>query len=326
MVFKILLPVVGLGGLGLLFGLLLSYASKKFKVERDPRIEKINDVLPGANCGGCGYPGCDGYASAVVAGEADIDKCCPGGSEVIDKIAEIMGVESVESGNMVARVMCQGDRKSVLAKYDYEGINDCLAASMLAGGPNQCIYGCIGLGSCVEVCPFGGVTINENGIAEINETICSGCGCCIEACPQNVIRLIPSDYKVSILCNSKDKGKDVKASCSVGCIGCGICARSCKFDAIKLTENIPIIDYDLCTGCMVCAEKCPTNAIYANFTERKIASIDEEKCKGCTLCKKECSFDAIEGNVKQPHKVLEDKCTGCGQCVTKCPFDAITLK
>lgn len=323
---KILMPVVGLGGMSLLFGVGLAYASKKFAVETDPRVEAVREALPGANCGACGYPGCEGYAVAVVDGIAPIGDCPPGGSSVSRKIGEIMGRKVEESQRQVAQVLCQGDCDNATQKYNYQGIEDCVAASMLAGGPKGCSYGCMGLGTCVRSCPFDAIHINEKGIAKVDRDRCTACGKCVIACPKNIIELIPESSQVQVLCISKDRGRTVKPLCKVGCIGCGICVKSCKFDAINMENNIARIDYQKCVNCMMCAEKCPTKAIYADFDNRKIAIIHEEKCIGCTACKRACYFEAIEGQPKVVHKILEDKCTGCSQCVEKCRFNAITMK
>jgi len=325
MIDKILWPLVSLGGMGLVFGAGLAFASKKFAIETDPKVEEIREVLPGANCGGCGYPGCDGFAAAAAAGEAPVSGCPVGGAAVAEKIAAILGVSSPTVEPKVARVRCQGDCNNAVNKYEYDGIQDCVAAAMLADGPKGCKYGCLGLGTCVRACPFDAIHINENGIAVVDRDKCTACGKCVVACPKKLIELIPRSSQVQVLCISQDKGKDVRANCKVGCIGCQICVKACQFDAIDFKNNLAKINYDKCVNCMVCAEKCPTKAIFADFANRKAASIDPDKCIGCTLCKKACKFDAIEGERKEKHVVLQDKCTGCGQCAVKCPTKAITM-
>lgn len=321
----ILKSIISLGGMGLLFGLILAFASKKFEVETDPKSMSIRELLPGANCGACGYVGCDGYAEAAAQGQAPVDGCPVGGSSTAEKIAEIMGVEVSLGEKKSALVLCQGDCDKAFDKYDYQGIYDCTAASMLAGGLKGCVYGCLGFGTCVKVCPFDAIHINDKKIAVVDEQKCKACGMCVTACPKNLIELVPQSSKVRVLCKSTDKGRNVKSNCKIGCIGCQICVKACKFDAIEFVDNLAKISYDKCVNCMVCAEKCPTGAIFADFKNRKTACIDEENCIGCSICKKACVFEAIEGEHKQKHKVLEDKCTGCKQCISKCPVKAINM-
>ncbi|QEK12312.1 RnfABCDGE type electron transport complex subunit B [Crassaminicella thermophila] len=319
-------PVVSLGGMGLLFGAGLAYASQKFAVEVDPRVTEIGEVLPGANCGGCGYPGCNGFANAVVEGKAPVNGCPVGGSECAQKIAKIMGVEAGDDVKKVARVLCSGDSSNCKEKFDYYGIQDCKAAAMVAGGSKSCAYGCLGLGTCVDVCQFNAIEITDGKIAKIIPERCTGCGKCIEACPKNVIDFVPYEQDVVVDCNNKEKGKAVKEKCNVGCIGCQLCVKACPFDAMEFSDNLAKINYDKCTNCMLCAEKCPTGAIYANFEKRKKAEIIADNCIGCTICAKQCPVDAIEGELKQVHKVLEDKCIGCGACEAKCPKKTIIMK
>ena len=322
----ILFSALSLGGMGLLFGAGLAYASQKFAVEIDPKAVAIREVLPGANCGGCGYPGCDGFANAVASGAAPVNGCPVGGAECAEKVASIMGLAVEDSTKMVARVICNGTRENAREKYEYIGIQDCKAANIVNGGSKSCAYGCMGLGTCVDVCPFDAIFINESGIAEVIPEKCTACGNCIEACPKNVITLVPYGQEVVVACNSKDKGKAVKLACDVGCIACGICEKNCPFDAIHVVDNVAVIDYDKCTGCMVCVEKCPTHAIAGDLANRKTAEIIEDKCIGCTICAKNCPVDAIEGELKKVHKVDPEKCIGCGVCEQKCPKDAIVMK
>ncbi|SHG99260.1 RnfABCDGE type electron transport complex subunit B [Tepidibacter thalassicus] len=321
----ILNSVISLGTMGLIFGSGLAYASKKFAVEVDPRVEAINEVLPGANCGGCGYPGCGGLANAIVSGEAPINACPVGGSECAEKIGKIMGIEAETGEKKVAKVICKGTCNNAKDKSEYYGINDCRAAALVSGGAKSCQYGCLGFGTCVNVCQFGAITIKD-GIAHIDKDKCVSCGKCIEVCPKSVIDWVPYSQDVIVECNSKEFGKDVKSKCAVGCIGCQICVKACPFGAITFENNLAKIDYSKCTQCMVCVEKCPTKAIAGEINNRKKAFIDEEKCVGCTICKNKCPVDAIKGELKEKHKVVEDKCIGCGVCVQKCPKDAIKLK
>lgn len=316
--------VIVLGLMGLLFGAILAYASKKFAVEIDERVEAILEVLPGANCGGCGFPGCSGLASAIVEGKAAVNACPVGGVSCATKIGEIMGVSSEAGEKVVAKVICKGNCSVAKDKYIYEGMNDCKAASALNGGAKSCRYGCLGLGTCVSECKFDAIKIID-GVAIIDEDKCVMCGKCIDVCPKGIISKKPSKNEVVIECASKDFGKTVKDNCKVGCIGCGICAKSCPFEAIEMDGKLAKIDYDKCVQCMVCVEKCPTKAIKGNINNRKKVMIEENNCIGCTICKKQCKFDAIQGELKQKHKVDLDKCVGCHACVQKCPKKAIKI-
>jgi electron transport complex protein RnfB len=323
MINQILAPVISLGALGLAFGLLLAYASKKFAVEVDERIEKISELLPSANCGGCGYAGCGAFATAVVEGKASIDGCPVGGASIAAEISKIMGVSLGEVEKKVAKVMCNGTKNATKEKYDYYGVYDCVAASKLAGGNKMCSYGCLGLGSCVDACNFDAIKI-ENGIAKVIPSACVACGKCVEVCPKNIIELVPENQDTFVLCKSKDNGKVVKEYCDVGCIACKICEKQCKFDAIKVIDNVAVIDYEKCVNCSACVVKCPKGIIEGKIKDKK-AKIDEDKCIGCTICAKQCKFDAIEGELKGKHRVLEDKCIGCGLCAEKCPKKCIEM-
>lgn len=323
MIQAIIPAVVALGLLGLLFGLVLAIASKKFSVEVDPRTPEVRDALPGANCGGCGYAGCSAFAEAVVKGDASADGCPVASKEQVDEIAKIMGVEITKGEVFVSRIYCNGTLDACDYKYEYSGDIDCVAAAKLSGGNKSCDYGCLGLGSCVKACQFDAITI-ENGIAIFDKEKCTGCTMCIQTCPKELIRLVPKNQEQYLMCKNPEKGKAVKTVCKTGCIGCGICEKVCQFDAIKMVDNRPVFDYVKCTGCNVCAQKCPVNIIHKR--EKKIvAKVIDEKCIGCTICDKNCKFDAVEGELKKIHKIIEENCTGCKVCYEKCPKDAIEM-
>ena len=257
----IIFAIVSIGGLGIIFGAILGFASKIFAVDEDPRVGMVQECLPGANCGGCGYPGCGGLAAAIVAGKAPVNSCAPGGAKAAAAIAEVMGVVAEETEPMVAFVKCGGTCDKAQNKYEYDGIDDCIMASQLAGASSKaCAYGCMGLGSCVKACKFDAIKI-ENGVAVVNPDLCVACGKCVSTCPKKIIDLVPKKKKVKVQCSSKDMGKAVMSVCSAGCIGCKICEKTCKFDAIHVIDHIAVIDYDKCKNCGMCANKCPKKVI-----------------------------------------------------------------
>lgn len=260
-IMSIVYPVLSIGGLGLVLGAGLGYAGKIFAVEEDPKIGEVIEALPGANCGGCGFPGCAGLASAIVAGNAPVNGCPVGGAKSAEAIAKIMGVEAGSTEPTAAFVKCNGTCSNAKEKYEYSGIEDCNMASQLVGaGAKGCTFGCLGLGSCVKACAFDALTIVD-GVAVVDKEKCVSCGKCVTACPKKLIEILPANKKVKVVCSSKDKGKDVMANCSVGCIACKICEKSCPFDAIHVIDNVAVIDYTKCKSCGICANKCPKKVI-----------------------------------------------------------------
>lgn len=269
---KILLPVLIFIGLGLLMGALLALASKLFAVKKDEKAEAIKECLPGANCGGCGYSGCDAYAAAVSAGDAPVNKCSVGGAEAASKIAQIMGVDAGAQVRMRAQVMCSGTGEYAKKKYKYEGIDDCVAASKIGGGDKMCKNGCIGLGNCVRACPFDAIVV-ENGVAAVDYSKCKGCGICVSACPKGIIKLIPFDAKHWVGCMSVDDGKNTRKVCDVGCISCKLCQKNCPAGAINVDNFVASIDYDKCTGCDICTDKCPRHIIWSGEVQGKLGLV-----------------------------------------------------
>lgn len=325
----VLLPMLIIGAIGLLFGIGLAYASKKFEVEVDPRIEQIAAVLPGANCGGCGMPGCGGYADAIVTEGAPINKCAPGGPDCATKIAEIMGLSVGSMEKKVALIHCSsGGTATMRKRYLYTGTVTCKAAVGIADGPNLCRWGCVGMNDCFVACKFDAITVDENNQRHIDPDKCTACGACVQVCPRSLIELVPASKDVHIVCSSKDKGPEAKQSCGAEkpCIGCGICAKNCPVQAITVENNLARIDYEKCISCGLCAEKCPTKAIIDPLAgKRAKAKIIEEGCIGCTICAKACPVNAITGELKQVHTIDATKCVGCGICVAKCPKKTIQL-
>lgn len=268
----IIIPVLIFIGLGAAMGVLLSVAARAFAMKVDEKAEAISECLPSANCGGCGYAGCSALAEAISKGEASVNACTAGGAEVAEKIAAIMGVEAGEHKRMRAQVMCSGANEYVKKKYIYEGIPDCTAAARSGGGENLCPNGCIGLGSCVNACPFGAITV-VSGVAVVDYTRCTGCGVCTHICPKKIIQLIPFDSKHWVGCSSTDEGKRIRKYCDVGCISCKICQRNCEAGAIKVDEGIAVIEYDKCTGCDVCVDKCPRKIIWSGERQGKLGLV-----------------------------------------------------
>lgn len=254
-------PAIVMGGLGVIFGSLLAYASKKFYVEVDPRQAKIRALLPGANCGGCGYPGCDGYADACASGKAPLNRCAAAGAAVAAKIAEIMGAVAETSEPQVAFVKCKATTDKRIQNCIYDGVKDCREAVVVPGkGPSACAYGCMGLGTCVKVCNFGAIRV-VSGLAVVNPNMCVGCGACVAECPRGVITLVPKKSKIHVACSNPLKGPFVKKVCTVGCIGCTMCAKVCPKKAIEMKDSIAVIDSTKCVNCGLCAMKCPVKAI-----------------------------------------------------------------
>ena len=256
----ILSPIVTIGGMGLLFGLGLGVAAKKFAVPVDERVENIKENLPGANCGGCGLAGCEAMARAIVSGESELNACPVCNEAQIEAIAKIMGIEAHIAEKKVAVLRCRGNTENAKQKFEYAGITTCQDAHLLGGGPKLCSYGCLGYGSCVMQCQFGAMSMKD-GIPVIDRKKCVACGACEKQCPRQLIHLVPVNSSYHVNCISKDKGKEVKEACKVGCIGCGLCVKQCDVGAITLKDNYAEIDEHLCIDCGKCSTKCPTHAI-----------------------------------------------------------------
>lgn len=258
---EIIIAVVALCIIALVIGIVLSIAEKVFHVDVNENEEKIREELPGSNCGGCGYAGCDSLAKAIANGEAPVTACPVGGEPVARKIAEIMGQEIGEMKRMVAYVKCDGNSEKRQQDYNYFGVDSCVyAAKMPGSSPYACKFGCLGFGSCAKVCPERAIRIIDRK-AVVDEELCIACGQCLKICPHNLIELVPADSKYRVQCSSLARGKDVTSACTVGCIGCGICAKNCPSDAIIFEKNIAKIDYSKCTHCGLCEEKCPRKII-----------------------------------------------------------------
>ena len=271
----ILIAVISLGAIALVLAAVLYVASKKFAVYEDSRIAQVSEVLPQANCGGCGYPGCSGFADACVKAGSLEGKLCPvGGQPVMEKIAEILGLAAEVSEPKVAVVRCNGTCANRPRLNQYDSAKSCAIAAALYGGETGCSFGCLGCGDCVAACQFGAIKMNEEtGIPEVDEAKCTACGACVKACPKNIIEIRPTGKKsrrIYVQCVNKDKGAVARKACTVACIGCGKCVKVCAFEAITLENNLAYIDYNKCKSCRKCEEACPQGSIIAlNFPPRK---------------------------------------------------------
>ena len=271
----ILVAVISLGAIGLVAAIILYVASKKFAVYEDPRIGQVAEVLPQANCGGCGYPGCGGFAAACVkAGSLDGKFCPVGGQPVMDKVAGILGLEATAAEPKVAVVRCNGTCENRPRTTQYDGVRSCAIAHATYGGETGCTFGCLGCGDCVSACKFGALHMTpETGLPEVDEEKCPACGACVKAGPRNIIELRPkgkNNRRVYVQCVNQDKGAVARKACTAACIGCGKCVKVCPFEAITLENNLAYIDPAKCKSCRKCEMECPKGAIHAiNFPPRK---------------------------------------------------------
>ena len=258
-------PIVAAGLLicivGLLIGVLLGAASVIFKIDVNPKEAAVRELLPGNNCGGCGFAGCDACAKAIADGKAPVAACPVGGAPVAKQIAGVMGVEAVLAEKKVAFVKCAGTCDVAHQKDLYFGERDCSKATVVPGMSDKaCSFGCMGFGSCTKVCDFDAIHV-INGVAVVDKEKCAACGKCLSVCPRHLIELVPYAAKETVSCASHAKGKDVRAVCDTGCIGCMLCTKQCESGAITVTDNLAHIDYEKCTGCGKCAVKCPAHVI-----------------------------------------------------------------
>lgn len=320
----VMTAVIVLGGLGLLLGLGLTFAYIKLAVVPSEVEKKLLDVLPGVNCGACGFPGCAGFAAALAKQGKDAGFCPVGGQEVESKVSEILGIAASEIEPMVAVLRCQGGKDRTRERFDYDGLMDCVAANLIQRGSKACEYGCLGYGNCERVCPFGAIRMGDNGLPIIYDNKCTGCGLCVEECPRDVLELMPKIQKVYVACNSKAKGAVVRKVCDIGCIACKICEKNCPYNAIEVVDNLARIDPKKCENATICVLKCPTKCIVDKIASRPKALIGSN-CTGCEDCKEVCPTEAITGEKDKQHRVELQKCIGCALCFKKCKYDAITM-
>ncbi|MEE8638328.1 MAG: RnfABCDGE type electron transport complex subunit B [Candidatus Margulisiibacteriota bacterium] len=258
----IFISLLAMGGLGLFFAAVLGFASEKLKVIEDPRVAQVLEALPGLNCGACGYAGCHDLAEKIVAqGSLEDLRCPPGGSEVEEKIAEILGIAAAPAVKKRAVVKCGGGKALAVERAEYQGISNCTAAELVAGGSKACTYGCLGLGDCVTVCPFDAISMGEDDLPHVIEEKCTACGLCVEACPRNIIELVPCDNRVVVVCNSRDKGAVTRKVCKVGCIACMICVKAAP-EGYQVADNLARVNCEKGDGVAEPAiPKCPTKCI-----------------------------------------------------------------
>lgn len=257
---SILISVLVVGGIGLIIGIILSITSIIFSVPKNETVEQITEILPGANCGACGFSGCSGYAEALAKNKAKVGLCTVGGEEVAHKISEILGVKVESVDKKIALVHCMGNTDNTENKAEYIGERSCLSASTLASGLTSCEYGCIGFGDCVNACSFNAISICK-GVAIVDKDKCKGCGTCVITCPRKLISLVSYKEQAIVKCSNKDKGAKTRKLCKTGCIGCQKCAKNCPSDAITITDFCAYVDTDKCTSCKTCVDNCPVGCI-----------------------------------------------------------------
>jgi Na+-translocating ferredoxin:NAD+ oxidoreductase RNF subunit RnfB len=257
---EVLTPILTLGFLGLVFGISLAIASKRFILETDPRLEKIHGLLPGSNCGACGGAGCFGFAESLLSGKVSIDSCRVSEESIKEQIAKLLGKKVEKKVKAIAVLHCNAGAR-VKERFLYQGIEDCVAANLVLGGHKECVFGCLGFASCEKVCPFGAIKMSSEGLPIVDKNKCKACNKCALICPKKLFTLVDATQNVYVACSSHDSGKETRAVCPVGCIACRKCEQACPVDAIHVLDNLAVIDYEKCTSCGECVKVCPMKTI-----------------------------------------------------------------
>jgi len=327
---SVLSAIASVGGMGLLFGGGLAYASKKFYVYVDPRVERVDEELPGANCGACGLAGCRQMAIKIVNGEMTAAGCPVASSEARARIAEIMGDEAATAEEKVAIVRCQGTPELCPDRFEYQGFKSCSASELVGHGHKACDWGCLGFGDCVAACPFDAMYMGEDRLPKVLDDKCTGCGKCVEACPRDIMELIPRQANIYIACKNPNRAKEVKSVCKIGCTGCTLCANPKTTPSGQITmaeNNLPVFDYGVEDDPVVAVHKCPTNSLVDKQAgNRPVFYIAEAKCEGTGECAKVCPVKGcIEQQENGKYTIHAGKCIGCGLCLPVCPTGAVDL-
>lgn len=286
---EMLISVLSLGVATFLLGLIILWASKKFHVEQNPLVDTVISMLPGANCGACGQPGCAQFAEVLVR-DRDPSLVCPvGGNDLSYELGRILGIKMEEAKPVVCVALCFGSKKTTKFLAEYKGIEDCWAAKQIMPGLKQCEYGCLGLGSCLDSCTYGALSIKD-GLVQVDGNLCIGCGACITQCPNDVLKLVEKkEKKYLVACQSKDKGAVTRKYCSNGCIACGLCLKVCKYDAIKIENFCAVIDDAKCACCGECVKVCPVKCIHLlEYDMKGVARLEGEANKPCPDCALNC--------------------------------------
>jgi len=321
----LLLSIAIVGGLGLIFSVGLSIASIYLTIKTDLRYEKMLSVLASANCGACGYPGCSGYAKAILQG-ADFNLCTPGGQKTLDAISELLGKKAEAKAKEVARVNCNGTEANCEQRLIYDGLQTCRATTLMTDSTKKCLYGCEGYGDCVVSCMFDAIHMGPGRIPIVDEEKCTACGKCVKSCPKHLITIQPFETRTYIACSNPDKGKAVTSVCKAGCIACELCVKKCPKGALVMKNGIPVWDQGKCDNLGVCAAVCPTGAIQDLRKQIPKAFISPDECTGKGECSKVCPIrNCITGEPGKKHTVNPELCCGCKLCAPVCPSKAISM-